>query len=345
MDSLEKIVEKEQSSEKTISDLEELFSQEKRKELDSIFVEIISSYLLPREKIKILWKKVKVHGTYQELTEKYLLQRKVQNFGFFFETLIYLYDKQLSSLEIERMMTRVIRLRDKTLVPVEDVIHYLTVSKGQRQYAQKPDWVNVQEGENLSLLTTVSPGGNISEKRYKDLLDEATDIFYSFEKTSDGEKFVKEKIDLDIRKTVQTYLSSISSVASGDQQDEHIADRVFGPQNRFKDKECPYNLNEIGPCRMLNCYCRGNGTIETEADSGVEWFDGFCDVCNMGIMDKSHALRYPYRNGGWTGVYCCFECLQKSDYFGGIEDMDQYIRLENLRQSLETHGIMDRTDV
>jgi hypothetical protein len=249
-------------------------------------------------------------------------------------------------------------LANKTKVPIDDAKHFLSASIGELEPAPKPDWVNVQEGENLSLLTTVSAGGEVSDKRHQYLLDEATDIFHSFEKSlesSPGElrlskdeegsgegMFVKEKISLDIRKTVQTYLSGISSLEI-DPKDEILPNRVFGPQNKFEIRNCPYNLNEIGPCRMLSCYCRGKDDIPVDVDSGLEWFDGTCDICDRKILNKSHVIRYPFKGGGWIGVYCSWDCLKEGEFYSGTEDMDQQLRLEHTRNTLELYGVMDRS--
>jgi len=320
----------------TLDKLKELFKTE---DIDLIFVKIITGYHLTIEEIKNIWNHIQVHGTYQSIIKTYLLKRTVKNFGVFYTSLFQIFDKELNPEEMKFLKKEISNLSEKTKIPVDDAEHFLTVSIGELTEAPTPPWVNVQDGENLSLLTTVSAGGEVSDKRYQSLLDEATDIFYSFTPSTpdkgNGEgTFVKEKIDLDIRDTIQTYLSSISSLEI-DPRDEILPNRVFGPQNRFEDKNCPYNLNEIGPCRMLNCYCR-------EGDD-LNWFSGTCDICKKTILNKSHALRYPFKNGGWVGVFCSWDCLNQSDFFAGTEDVDQYLRLENLRNTLDMYGIMDRS--
>ena len=46
-----------------------------------------------------------------------------------------------------------------------------------------------------------------------------------------------------------------------------------------------------------------------ENDGKVSWFKGKCDSCRNFILDISHALRFPNRDGGWKGCYCSFKCL------------------------------------
>ena len=306
-----------------------------------IYIKIINGYHLSEKEMKDLWKKLKVHGTPIDLIEKYLLYREDGNFGIFFGAITSLYDLKLTVPQLKRILVRICRLSQKTLIPIDDAVHFIETSIGELDYAPVPPWVTVEEGENISLLTEVDIGDSkIQAGKYEELLDRATDIFYSFMATPEksGGTLVQEKIPLDIRKTVQAYLSSVSSDGNV------LATRVFGPQNAFMDHDCPYNLKKMGPCRMLNCYCRGSGDLVTDAQSDeIEWFDGSCDVCRKGIRDKSHALRYPYKNGGWVGVYCSIDCLRESEFFNEEEDYDQYIRMENLGATLKQHGIMDRT--
>lgn len=333
--------------EKTIVELKNYFKTE---DIDMILINIISGYLLSRDEIKKLWDKIKIYGNLISITEKYLRKRKEMNFGTFFSTLEHLY-RPLDLNDFKRIITRVERLKSKTKIPVEDAIHYLETRIGNLDLAPIPNWINIKDGENMSLLTKVDIGSiaaeGIQSGEYKKLMDKATDIFYSFEPSSDGDILVAENISLDIRETVQNYLSSISILPDdGRTDDAKLANRVFGPQNAFIDQHCPYNLNELGPCRMLNCFCRGNGDLVLDAQTDQkEWFDGNCDICNRRIRDKSHALRYPYKNGGWIGVFCSFSCLEESEFFNGIEDFDQYIRMENLGATLVRDGIMDRTKV
>lgn len=363
---LEKIARLKYSPEVSLDKLKELFDTQ---DADLIFIKLITGYHYSVQELKKVWDHVQVHGTYKSIVKLYLVKREEKNFGFFFSTLLQLFDISLNADQLRFLLKDITLLANKTKVPVDDAEHFLKTSIGELEPAPKPDWVNVQEGENLSLLTTVSAGGAVSEKRYQYLLDEATDIFHSFEKTlepspgetkispspdssGEGERedslhsgegvFVKEKIPLDVRETIQTYLSGISSLEI-DPKDEILPNRVFGPQNRFQIRDCPYNLNEIGPCRMLNCYCRGRDDIPVDVDSGLEWFDGACDVCGRKILNKSHAIRYPFKDGGWAGVYCGWDCLKTGEFFSGTEDVDQYLRLENLRGSLELYGIMDRS--
>lgn len=347
--SLSSIIREKDRPEKTITQLKNHFRTD---DIDLIFIKIISGYLLSRDETKKLWDRIKVHGNYIDLSIKYLLKREDRNFGSFFSTLEYLYHP-FGLKDLKRLLIRVNGIGEKTKVPIDDAVHYLETRIGELDLAPIPKWVTSEEGENISLLTKVEVGGIAAESiqagEYKKLMDRATDIFYSFtlppKGSGEGGTLVKESIPLDVRETVQNYLSAISIIPDDGNIDHvHLANRVFGPPNAFIDQHCPYNLNEIGPCRMLNCFCRGSGDRIVDAQTDEkEWFTGACDVCKRRIRDRSHALRYPYKNGGWVGVFCSFNCLEDSEFFSGIEDFDQYVRMENLGSTLMSDGIMDRT--
>jgi hypothetical protein len=330
---MDKIIKDFHTKEKTLSLLEEHF---KTKDVDMIYIKIISNYLLGREELKKLWEKLQVHGRLEDMVERYLLNRdeKETNFGVLYSTLLYLFEKENTLTDLRKIKIRVEKLENKTKIPVDDALHYLSFSIGELDPAPIPPWVTIQEGENLSLLTSLTE----EEVNYDELLDKATDIFYAFLPSEDkGEDvLVKEKIPPDIRETVQTYLSTLS----GQEGETRSLNRVFGPPNKTENHHCPFNLNKRGPCRMLNCACR------VEDDTLVcDWFDSVCDICMKKILDKSHALRYPYKGGGWVGVYCSLDCLMRSEFYNWEDDFDQYIRMENLKGSLEDVGIMDRTKV
>lgn len=338
--------------------LEEIFDT---KDIDSIYVKIISQYLLDIEEFMRLWLHLNLHGTYLDLVEKYLLDRdRTKNFSNFFSTILYVYDLKDTVSVLKNTLTRVKQVKDKEDVYVEDAVIFLKTAIGEKETAPVPEWVNIKPGENRSLLSSVKAGPDNwqeEQKRYDELLDKSTDIFFALSASTDNEgtvsrdsplivgeeKLVKDSIPLDVRKTIQNYLSTIAGIEDekGLSEKDRIRTRVFGPQNRFDKKHCPFNLDGLGPCRMLNCYCRGS----EDEDDNEEWFTGSCDVCKRKILDKSHVVRYPYPCGGWDGVFCSFDCLRQAEYFQGLEVYDEYIRLENLKYTLDRVGIMDRTQV
>lgn len=190
--------------------------------------------------------------------------------------------------------------------------------------AKKPDWVNLKDGENKSFLNNVSLGLDLESKDtfLKDLKNDMS----------------KLKANVDLDSFVDMFSASISDVVDKDNSYDNSF-RVWGPENRFSDRDCSGNPNSRGPCRMLRCLCR-----DAEENSGEVldyWFTGRCDNCNRKIRDLSHAVRYPAKDGGWKGCYCSFYCVsQMPPYQTNKEDN---VRLKNVKSRVEEIGIMDRS--
>lgn len=85
---------------------------------------------------------------------------------------------------------------------------------------------------------------------------------------------------------------------------ERRIDRYYGPMNPIFGSECSSGK---GRCRMLSCCCHLDGVAQTEGDPG--WFSGYCQNCHRGISHFSHAIRYPFLNGGFGEGYCSDKCL------------------------------------
>ena len=114
--------------------------------------------------------------------------------------------------------------------------------------------------------------------------------------------------------------------------------RTWGPENRFKDRDCIGNPEGKGPCRMLQCICRN---VHDDEQVIEDWYTGQCDTCNKYIANISHSVRYPHENGGWKGCFCSFECIiQKPPYQMKTRDNE---RLNNVKQKIKEVGIMDRS--
>jgi len=83
-------------------------------------------------------------------------------------------------------------------------------------------------------------------------------------------------------------------------------------------------------CRMLLCMCR---------EEDHDWFKGECDICDIVILKKERALRYPSQGGGWVGCYCSWECLTESS--SPLSDAMEEFRMEQLKNSIEVLGIKE----
>ena len=228
------------------------------------------------------------------------------------------------------------------MIPVVNTVIYLENLKGDKTYSKKPEWVSVLSGENLSLLNTINPGDSIDgvrENKFTEIVSESQNLFYSMTK---NDELIPDGIPINIEETIQSYLSTLSIDNS---TVSHNPNRIFGPMNRFMSRDCPFNPESLGPCRMLECQCREiniPGIEYIEDINLADWFSGYCDKCLCKIRDKSHAIRYPVKGGGWRGTFCSIKCLQSGELMENTEE--ENIRIELLRKTLDSDGIMDRAN-
>jgi hypothetical protein len=216
-----------------------------------------------------------------------------------------------------------------------------------KKFYKKPYWVNLNQGENISLLTTVPTGiSDITDQevKFNKLLDDYKNFFY---KVVPEEKnvFLKD-ISPEIEKSLRVFLqTSTDSESYETQVNIGNPDRVWGPENRIEDKDCCSGPDGEGPCRMLQCECLECDDDEDnmyDPSEGLTWFKGECDYCEKKILDLSHALRFPVNEGGWKGCYCSFECLE-DDSILEISDKKKHILMNLMKIKIEKFGIMDRS--
>lgn len=303
-------------------------------DLDAIFIILIKYYLISKENLNFLFNKLNLSDL-KTILEKSIEVNDNQNYHFLATNLISFYKEDLDGDDYINLISYTREFQSKTLIDCNNIIDFFTFKKSQVIYADVPDWVSIKEGENLSLLTTVNPGKNYEdiEDDVDKLVKKAKDIFHTtpFKKDEDLE-------EIGISKEFEEALINYLSASSLDTN--HFANRVFGPANRFVDKNCISNNNKNGPCRMLECLCR-----EIDSDRSMimkEWFRGVCENydCSKRIRDRSHCVRIPIEFGGWKGCYCSFDCMNNSLSF---RDKDMNFRIEYMKASLNEDGIMDRT--
>jgi hypothetical protein len=116
--------------------------------------------------------------------------------------------------------------------------------------------------------------------------------------------------------------------------------RLLGPANPIYDS----TTEELafGGCRMFSCaiFDFDDDTLEY-----YDWFTGVCDICKRGIARRQYALRMPIAPGGWTGIYCSFECLRR-----GVDQREEderrpelaiRVMVDNIERQIEEIGIQD----
>ena len=190
--------------------------------------------------------------------------------------------------------------------------------------AKKPDYISIKEGETKAYLENVSIGLDMEEK----------EVFMN-QMRQESEKL---NIKGDMNKFMDMFASNMSDIIDKDNSFDKSF-RVWGPENRFQNRDCSGNPEGKGPCRMFNCLCRDSE--ENDGEILYDWFTGKCDHCNRQISDRSYAVRYPHKDGGWKGCYCCFYCVsQLPPYQTNKEDN---VRMKHIETRIKEIGIMDRS--
>lgn len=307
-------------------------------DIDMALLKLVKFYIFDMELLQCLKTKIDSFSTPVEIIKKSFTIKGVNNFGVIANMILSLFNYELTTIDIEWLMSEADRMNEDFKINIEDAVFYLENKNGQLEYAPVPEWVNIKEGENLSLLNDVitSKPGDISKDQFLEIINQGQDIFYEL----DQNKNLQSK---EISITLQEALETVLSAYSDDKSDEEKnAVRVFGPINRFTDSSC---MTRPGPCRMLECICleERNGFVENDiVDYKTNnWFTGNCDTCVRKIRNMSHAVRFPEEDGGWKGCYCSAECMKKNI----VQEEKTNLRINIMFQTLSNFGIMDRTKV
>lgn len=281
---------------------------------DNTFIAVVKNFASDVEDLKYI---VKTSETLSDV--RYLMTQIVEShsFGQIFNTLIRAYEDVLSVDELIELKNYMGEYESKTNIKITTAIDFIEVLIND--HAEKPSWVNIFEGENNSMLSTVTTGLDLIQK---DAVVEKM--------REEAKKFVSSP---EIDQAMTYFESSISDTLSDN--DAFVKSfRVWGPENRYMDRDCPSNPDMKGPCRMFTCMCR-------EDEDSNEWFTGRCDVTNKRIKNISHAIRYPVKGGGWKGCFSSFKAmLEDPPYQMNGED---HVRVKQLRLNLSNYGVMDRS--
>lgn len=214
----------------------------------------------------------------------------------------------------------------------EDILEYVLSLKNMQIVANSSkEWVNVREGETISLLN-YDLWRQIDNEETEDLTID--DILKDFEP-------VDEKISSQIEQIMNTpYYYDLKNVS---QYNKYPTDptRMFGPVNKKKDN-CISGVIK-GKCRMLTCMCKEDNDdfdINDPNPDPDSWFTGYCDMCEKKILNISHSLRWPVIGGGWIGCMCSRECLEDYSKFNSIEYPTMLVN--DMMNLIMEKGIVDR---
>ena len=250
---------------------------------------------------------------------RYMMTQIVEtpSFGQIFNTLMRAYEDNFDVDDLVELKNYMLEYESKTNYKITTAIEFVEVMINE--YAEKPSWVSILDGESNSLLHTTPSGLDLEAKASV------------MEKVRKEAKKLKATPEID--QAMAFFESTISdNLAENDSFTKSF--RVWGPENRYMDRECPSNKDMKGGCRMFTCMCR-------EEEDSNEWFTGRCDVTNKRIKNISHAIRYPVKGGGWKGCFSSFKAmLEDPPYQMNGED---HVRVKQLRLNLSNYGVMDRS--
>ena len=301
-------------------------------DIDFVIIKILDEYLTTYSESKYLIENLNELSDVLGLIEKAVVYNSKMDFSILYYKITNVFDKELTVEELDYLVNKGYDNFYEYNLDTKEKTNFLKDIMMKKTYAHVPKWVSVKKGENLSLLNTVSPGDALDEvyssQTFRNIMKEHHTILQDLSLTVN---------DKSILESVQSYLTTEAQNQGIDTLGE--ATRVFGPPNAAKGRNCFSSPRGIGPCRMLECECIVNDEIEIDTN----WFNKYCQECKKGIRDKSHAVRYPCKDGSWIGCYCSFDCMIENR---GIEDENEELfKMRALEFSLYEKGIMDRLNV
>lgn len=346
-------IHKEKMNSEDIKSILESFDEDE--DLDCVIIMLCRDFVTSKETVKYIVQTLRYLSDVIYMLSLLFYKMNGSSYAMIAENLLYSYDHSLTNQEIETLIENLEKYEDTTNDKNTHAIKcYLEGKKVfEPEFYETPYWVSLNEGENISLLTSVPVGESYDYKemaKYEKLPEYIESFFYEFvsknKKLDDDESsFFYDDLSDNIKESINTFLR-VSNESESKEAKMKIGnpERVWGPINRIMGKDCCSGPNGKGPCRMLMCDC-----LEGEDDdgelydpkSGMTWFTGKCDGCNKFIPDLSHALRFPRKDGGWKGCYCSFECmLENPPYL--IQDRENLL-LSIMKQNINHIGIMDRS--
>jgi len=321
-------------------------------DLDAVVIMLCRDYVASKMKVRYIVKTLRYLSDIVYMLGLAFYKKNETNYSIVAENLLYSYEYTLKNEDIdsllENMKGYIDDTKDKNTQPMILYLHSKKVF--DPEVYEKPYWVSLNEGENISLLKTISVGSTYDareEVNFEELPDYAEQFFYEFipkDKKKETSFFYSD-LPPNIKESISTFLKISNESEERDfKMKIGSPERVWGPLNRILDKDCCAGPQGKGPCRMLLCECLENeddDEIIYNPKTGMTWFGGRCQSCNKIIADMSHALRFPRRQGGWKGCYCSFECMIKDPPYT-IEGPEN-ILLNITKTNINAIGIMDRS--
>tara|TARA_R110002110_G_scaffold260451_3_gene476213 strand:- start:211 stop:1389 length:1179 start_codon:yes stop_codon:yes gene_type:complete len=329
---------------------------DEEEDIDKVVIMICREFLTEKEKIKYIVQNSQNISDIIYMLTLLFDEKKSSNYQMIAENLLYCYDYDLTNPDIDSLLSNLEEYEgDSRDFDTSDIRCYLKNKRiFDRESYEKPYWVSLQEGENIGLLATVSLGNSEDgeeDVKFDKLINSYSSFFYQLlpQKEKYGEDstmFSIEDLPENIKKSIQVFLNASTDSESSESGIKiGIIERVWGPKNSILGKDCSSGPEGKGPCRMLQCECLDLDEDENnevyQNNGEISWFRGKCDSCRNYIPDLSHGLRFPHKDGGWSGCYCSFDCMTSDPPFPVCKE--ENILLGIMKTTIDKYGIMDRS--
>ncbi len=129
-------------------------------------------------------------------------------------------------------------------------------------------------------------------------------------------------------------------------ENDPLLHRIYGPANPSINPTVKEML--YGGERMFTSLIISNTPIL--GDIAIDWFVGYCEMCNLRIRRRWHAVRSPNQSGGWTGCYCSWRCVRDElvtpDSFDGTinPSLINIGLINEIEKQIIKLGVQDRRD-
>ena len=336
-----------------IKSMLEPFDEEE--DLDCVIITLCRDFVTSNDVTLYIVKNLRYLSDIITMLSLAFYKKKDSSYAMIAENLLSCYQYELTNKDIQTLIENLQKYVDDSMDKNFCVMKMYLEGKRKFDFEtyEKPYWVSLIDGENISLLSSVPVGETYDYKeiaKYDKLPEFVSGFFHQFVPKSkkledDDQSFYYDDLPGNIKESINTFLM-VSNESESRESKMKIGtpERVWGPINRIMGEDCCSGPDGKGPCRMLLCECLGEEDndegIYTPSE-GLTWFHGRCDACNAIIPDISHSIRFPRRHGGWKGCFCSFECLfQEPPYI--IEEQEN-ILLNIMKQNINKLGIMDRS--
>jgi hypothetical protein len=206
--------------------------------------------------------------------------------------------------------------------------------------------VKCKKPDYISIKTITDKDGNStteSEELYKGISivedQNSEKLLLLMKDVIENNVIIKSKEDQEtIEKLAQLSVSLKDNFI--DENEEFPSERYYGVFNGIFEQDC---CGKKGPCAMFYCMCREDTDYEDtsygESINPFGWFNNICEECGIGIEKLRYALRFPVKDGGWTGCFCSFACMKKSNI--RPIDKDDEFRIQEIKRCIEKIGVFD----